>query len=287
MTKLPGFDDAVAQSWNSPVDGSPMVVVWKKLKRLRKVLGTLSKQFAHTKLQLAKAREDLAEAQDSLVNDRMNREKIDKVKMCTETMIRWNEIDEEILQQRSKLDWLKLGDENNAYFHASIRAKHKAKSIDKLELDDGSVVQDQDEIEAEVLRFYKSLMGDKTKTIQAIDIVAMRAGTQVKPEQADMLTSQVIDQEIVKSLNSIGDLKSLGIDDYGAMFFKASWNTIRTDVIAAVKEFFEHGKMYMAVNCTLVTLVPKHDKTKTIREYRPIAGCTTLYKIISKILTMS
>ena len=156
MTKLPGFDDAVAQSWNSPVDGSPMVVVWKKLKRLRKVLGTLSKQFAHTKLQLAKAWEDFAEAQDSLVNDRMNKEKIDKVKMCTETVIRWNEIDEEILQQRSKLDWLKLGDENNAYFHVSIRAKHKVKSIDKLELDDGSVVQDQHMIEAKVLRFYKS-----------------------------------------------------------------------------------------------------------------------------------
>ena len=118
----------------------------------------------------------------------MNVSKNLKCKKCTETMIRWNEIDEEILQQRSKLDWLKLGDGNNAYFHASIRAKHKAKSIDKLELDDGSVVQDQDEIEAEVLRFYKSLMGDKTKTIQAIDIVAMSVGTQVKPEQVDMLT---------------------------------------------------------------------------------------------------
>jgi len=133
-----------------------MVAMWKKLKRLRKILGTLSKQFAHTKLQLAKAREDLAEAQDSLVNDRMNKEKIDKVNMCTKTVIRWNEIDEEILQQRSKLDWLKLGDKNNAYFHVSIRAKHKVKSIDKLELDDGSVVQDQHKIEAEVLRFYKS-----------------------------------------------------------------------------------------------------------------------------------
>ncbi|XP_006576020.1 uncharacterized protein [Glycine max] len=152
----------------------------------------------------------------------MNKEKIDKVKMCTETVIRWNEIDEEILQQRSKLDWLKLGDGNNAYFHASIRAKHKAKSIDKLELNDDSVIQDQPEIEAEDLRFYKSLMGDKTETIQAIDIVAMRAGTQVKPEQDDMLTSQVTDQEIFKALNSIGDLESPGIDDYGAKFFKAS-----------------------------------------------------------------
>ena len=50
----------------------------------------------------------------------------------------------------------------------------------------------------------------------------MTAATQVKPEQANMLTSQVTDLEIFKALNSIGDLKSPEIDGYGAKFFKAS-----------------------------------------------------------------
>ena len=56
-------------------------------------------------------------------------------------------------------------------------------------------------------------------------------------------------------------------------------------MVAAVRDFFENDRIYKAFNCTLVTLIPKNEEAKTIKEYRPIAGCTTVYKIISKIIT--
>ena len=43
--------------------------------------------------------------------------------------------------------------------------------------------------------------------------------------------------------------------------------------------------LYKRFNETVVTLIPKHPAAKMIKEYRPIAGCSTFYKIISKILT--
>lgn len=49
--------------------------------------------------------------------------------------------------------------------------------------------------------------------------------------------------------------------------------------------FFKNERMYKAVNCTLVTLIPKLAGACTMQEMRPISCCTTLYKIISKILT--
>lgn len=50
-------------------------------------------------------------------------------------------------------------------------------------------------------------------------------------------------------------------------------------------EFFQTQVMDKAINCISVTLVPKVISPSSVREYRPIACCTVVYKIISKILT--
>lgn len=42
--------------------------------------------------------------------------------------------------------------------------------------------------------------------------------------------------------------------------------------------------MYMAINCTLVTLIPKTTAAKSIKDYRPIVSCNIIYKIISKVM---
>lgn len=65
---------------------------------------------------------------------------------------------------------------------------------------------------------------------------------------------------------------------------KSYWHVIKTDVVKDVQEFFEKSKLFKAFNSTIVTLIPKHAKAVTIRDYRPIVGCTTFYKIVSKIL---
>lgn len=53
----------------------------------------------------------------------------------------------------------------------------------------------------------------------------------------------------------------------------------------AVKDFFRTGKLLKSVNTTLLTLIPKENTSNTICDYRPIACCTVLYKIISKVTT--
>lgn len=59
---------------------------------------------------------------------------------------------------------------------------------------------------------------------------------------------------------------------------------IKVDVRKDVQELFKCGRIYLAMNCALVTLIPKTPNAKTIREMSPISCCTTLYKIISKVL---
>lgn len=56
------------------------------------------------------------------------------------------------------------------------------------------------------------------------------------------------------------------------------------DVIEATHDFFQNNRIHNVVNCTMVTLIPKSPTTKTMKEITPIIYCTTVYKIISKIL---
>lgn len=43
------------------------------------------------------------------------------------------QIEEDILSQKSKVEWLKLGDGNNSYLHASLKDKNMIKGTNKLE----------------------------------------------------------------------------------------------------------------------------------------------------------
>ena len=84
---------------------------------------------------------------------------------------------------------------------------------------------------------------------------------------------------------SIVNDKAPSLDGYNALFFKHTWKIIKRDVIEAVKSFFTTGKLFKPSNCTLVSLIPKVQRPKTVKEYSPIACCTVIYKIISKVLT--
>ena len=166
------------------------------------------------------------------------------------------------------------------FFHSIIKAKHQNRSMSILQKGDGTILTEQSDIHNEVMEFYRKLMGSTASNLRHIDIQAMRDGKQITFDQGAFLTATVTEAEIVKALQGIGDLKALGIDGYGAKFFKNSWHIVKKDFIAAVNEFFEKGTLLKVFNSTLVTLIPKSITAKTVKDYRPIAGCSTFYKVI-------
>ncbi|XP_058776449.1 uncharacterized protein LOC131650760 [Vicia villosa] len=117
------------------------------------------------------------------------------------------------------------------------------------------------------------------------DEVILRGGAQLSRDQQDSLIGPVTEAEVWKAINSMGESKAPGVDGYNAKFYKASWSVIKNDIMKVVHDFFVTNRMYRAVNCALVTLIPKTKEAKSMKDMRPIACCTTLYKIISKVLT--
>ncbi|XP_058784780.1 uncharacterized protein LOC131659636 [Vicia villosa] len=274
ITNDPDYEEVVRTSWNQHIHGKPMYRVWQKLK-----FG-INRKYNHTAHKIQESRKNLEAAQNMLKNDLFNQELIRKVKQLSEELIQQCDIEEKILKQKSNIDWLKLGDDNSKYFYANLREKNKKTSLSKLEDSYGNKMITFDDMEKEILQFYGDLIGHNTSKLVQVDIEVLRRGKQISHESADLLIKPVTDEEIWMALQNIDDHKAPGIDGYNAKKFKASWAIIKSDVISAIKDFFCYNRMLATVNCSLVTLIPKKQEEKTVRDLRPIACCSTLYKIL-------
>ena len=65
--------------------------------------------------------------------------------------------------------------------------------------------------------------------------------------------------------------KSPGPDGFTMEFFKGAWEVIGGDVTMAIQSFFIKGFLPKGLNSTILTLVPKKDEVKMMKDYRPIS----------------
>lgn len=283
--EIEGFKEAVARSWAEPIIGSPPYILWEKLKRMRPVIRKISKPITDVKRNILEARRDLQKLQLNLATDHLNNTIIQQVKEKTNELIRWQELEEKVLQQKSKVDWIRLGDGNNQFFHASLKTRNRMNSMMQVAKSDGTILTRHAEIEEEILSYYGDIMGKENREMKHIDICAMREGKQVNEQQRQELTEPIQEIEIFNALHDIGDLKAPGLDGYNAKFFKHCWDIVKPDLSNTIKYWFRTSTMFKGFNSTIVTLIPKTPAAKYIKDYRPIACCSTVYKIYSKILT--
>lgn len=136
------------------------------------------------------------------------------------------------------------------------------KQITELQAINGSRLTYADSIQKEIVDFYKSLMGSATHMLPGIDKEIINKGAKLSKQQRIELCRDVTTEEIYDGLCSIGDEKAPGLDGYNAFFFKKAWHIVKDKVMEAIMEFFKCGKLYRAINCTTIMLVPKVSKPK-------------------------
>lgn len=90
--------------------------------------------------------------------------------------------------------------------------------------------------------------------------------------------------EILMVLKQMGNLKSPGPDGFNVLFFKSYWNIVGSAVTDEIQSFFVTRKLKPALNHTFIVLLPKVNFSFRVDQFRPIALCNVVYKIITKIL---
>lgn len=98
------------------------------------------------------------------------------------------------------------------------------------------------------------------------------------------LIKDVTMEEVKQSVFSIGASRAPGPDGLTAAFYQQFWDSLGPLITAEVQRFFEAGVFPVDFNHTNLCLIPKIQPPTTMKDFRPIALCNVLYKIVSKIL---
>lgn len=109
------------------------------------------------KNQIKKDRDGLNKAQNDLLIDKMD---IHKIWECQNVyIINLSTIEENLLRQKAKIEWIRLGDNNNAYFYETLKSKYNQARIRYLKDKNGRHITDQAKIKEEIFKFCGDLVG--------------------------------------------------------------------------------------------------------------------------------
>lgn len=146
------------------------------------------------------------------------------------------------------------------------------------------MIWEEKDIDQEILRFYRELVGSSKNRIRGIDIEVLGGGRQLSNENCRKLIKPIDIKETENALRELGDNKAPGWDEYNAKFLKHSWRILGRDVIRAVRDFFDTKYMHPAKNVTRFTLILKKPNAMSLKDMRHISCYTIIAKIISEVI---
>lgn len=132
---------------------------------------------------------------------------------------------EKYLQQKSKVTWLKLGDDSTGFFHASIKSRGLQNRILSY-FEQGVRINDFEKVKSHFLNHFKSFISSSSKASGIVDHKFILQWSALNLDQQLAMVKPFTDKEVKKALFSIGSSKSPGLDGSGAGFFKASWTNV-------------------------------------------------------------
>ena len=76
------------------------------------------------------------------------------------------------------------------------------------------------------------------------------------------------------------------LDGYMINFFHHFWDMIKMEVWRFVEDSRQDRGVLQTFNATFLTLIPKSEVADSPSQFRPIALCNVIYKIIPKVIAI-
>ncbi|KAL2251907.1 UNVERIFIED_CONTAM: hypothetical protein Sindi_2313000 [Sesamum indicum] len=258
LAHSPEFIHNVQNIWHHEIVGIPMYAVTRKLKALKPVFRLQRRNKGDLTMNVQLAKGFLDEAQQLVSSDRQNELYLLLEHCCRVVYAKAAKLEQIMLQQRAKMQWMKDGDQCSRVFFRKIAQRRVMRRILQINDENGFTHTDLGEVAHEFVSYYQNLLGGTRRRL-SVDIRYLRpwARHSITDEKANQLLLPLSADDVKQAVFDIADDKAPGPDGYSSRFFKAAWPVVGEEVTRAVLNFFSTGKLLKQINSTILALIPK------------------------------
>jgi hypothetical protein len=277
-----GFVDKVISWWSSfSFTGSPSFILAKKLRALKSEIKRWNREvFGNVGVRNKAWAEELDFLDRIEEVRRLSEEEKERMRVLVSDL-EASLLQEEISwRQKSRVRWLKERDKCTKFFHQVASANRMNNTIESL-IVDGSPTSDPDSIGEHVVNYYESLFTEPLSWRPRLDNLEF---DRLNGEEAASLENPFEEREVREVIKGMNRDKAPGPDGFSMAFFQDCWEVVKGDFLAVFEEFHARGKFVKSINSKFISLIPKIQGAKEVKDFRPISLVGGVYKIISKVL---
>ncbi|XP_077242463.1 uncharacterized protein LOC143882975 [Tasmannia lanceolata] len=114
----------VERAWNLKVKGNPMYSFVQKLKMVKNHIKAWNREvFGRIDIKVPIIRKSLLNVQAKIEKDPTSNHLLEKEANLRENLIRYSSLEESFLKQKSRVQWLPLGDSNSKFFYSHLKGR--------------------------------------------------------------------------------------------------------------------------------------------------------------------
>ncbi|PNX81845.1 cysteine-rich receptor-like protein kinase [Trifolium pratense] len=262
------------------IKGKKAYVIKEKLKCLKEELRGWNREvFGILDLNIEKTVKELNEVEGLVGSAGANMVLGDKTSINKKF---WEQLHfkESLIKQKSRMKWVREGDSNTRFFHASLKSRRRRNQLVMIRKGD-NWIQGVENVKLEVKNYFTRNFTEDWHNRPFVNGINFN---ELSTEDNVLLLQPFSEEEVREVIWSCDGNKSPGPDGFNFNFLKECWLTLKSDVMEFLNEFHQNAVLPKAITASFLALIPKKDHPQYLSDYRPICLIGVLYKILSKVL---